>query len=64
MATAGYSSRHAKFYSAAVLRLDPAFDPLRGEPEFARLIADFEQAEKAGRQNDDSDSSVDSPYSE
>jgi tetratricopeptide (TPR) repeat protein len=27
-------------YSAATLRLDPMFDPLRGEPEFQRLLAE------------------------
>jgi hypothetical protein len=60
ISTSAYTSRDARFYSAAVLRLDPGFDPLRGEPAFQRLVADFEQAEKGGRQNHDSGSSVDS----
>jgi serine/threonine protein kinase len=64
IATAAYTSRDARFYSAAILRLDPDFDPLRGELEFQRLLADFEQAEKEARQNSDSASSIDSLHGE
>lgn len=64
VATAGYTSRDQRFYSAAVLRLDPDFDPLRGGPEFHRLLADFAQAEKGGRQSTETASAVDSVYGE
>ena len=38
--------RHAVDYTAAVLRLDPGWEPLRGEPEFAPLIAAAEASER------------------
>jgi TolB-like protein/Flp pilus assembly protein TadD len=34
-------------YPSARLRLDPAYDPLRGEPEFAAIIADAQARERA-----------------
>ena len=39
--------RHAVDYTAATLRLDGDWDPLRGEPEFAKVIAEAEAMEKA-----------------
>ena len=39
--------RHAVAYTAATLRLDGDWDPLRGEPEFANVIAEAEAMEKA-----------------
>jgi tetratricopeptide (TPR) repeat protein len=39
--------RHAVDYTAAILRLDPVLDPLRGEPEFQRLIAEADMIEKS-----------------
>jgi hypothetical protein len=34
-------------YSAATLRLDPMFDPLRVEPEFQRLLAETQGSDQA-----------------
>ena len=34
-------------YSAATLRLDPMFDPLRAEPEFQRLLAETQGSDQA-----------------
>ncbi|MEJ1970975.1 MAG: TIR domain-containing protein [Lacunisphaera sp.] len=39
--------RHAVDYTAATLRLDPVWDPLRGEPGFAEVIAQAEAVEQA-----------------
>jgi tetratricopeptide (TPR) repeat protein len=39
--------RHAVDYTAATLRLDPEWDPLRGEPAFAQLIAEAQAQEKS-----------------
>ena len=39
--------RRAVTFTAAILRLDPEYDSLRGEPEFARLIAQAEAIERA-----------------
>ena len=33
-------------FPSATLRLDPLYDPLRGDPEFARIIAEVEAREK------------------
>ena len=38
---------HATFFTAADLRYDPTWAPLRGDPEFARLVAEAERVEKA-----------------
>jgi hypothetical protein len=38
-------------YSAATLRLEPIFDPLRHEPEFRRLLADAERIERQAAGN-------------
>ena len=38
---------HAVDYTAATLRLDPEWDPLRGEPAFAQLIAEAQAQEKS-----------------
>lgn len=35
------------YYSAAALRLDPEFDPLRSEPAFVHLIAEAQSQEKS-----------------
>jgi tetratricopeptide (TPR) repeat protein len=42
--------RHAVDYTAAVLRLDPVLDPLRGEPEFQKLITEADAIEKTAAQ--------------
>lgn len=42
--------RRAVDYTAATLRLDPLFDPLRGRPEFAALIAEAEAIERAAQE--------------
>ena len=39
--------RRAVSYTAAILRLDPTYDPLRGEPEFAKVIAAADDLERA-----------------
>lgn len=39
--------RRAVSYTAAILRLDPLYDPLRGDPEFAKVIAQAEAIESA-----------------
>jgi len=39
--------RRAVDYTAATLRLDPKFDPVRDRPEFARVIAEAEAIEQA-----------------
>jgi len=39
--------RRAVDYTAAVLRLDPSFNPLRAEPEFQKVIAEAEAMEAA-----------------
>jgi tetratricopeptide (TPR) repeat protein len=39
--------RRAVDYTAALLRLDPTFDPLRTEPEFAQLVSQAEAIELA-----------------
>jgi hypothetical protein len=39
--------RHAVDYTAAVLRLDPEWEPLKTEPEFADLIAEAETVERS-----------------
>ena len=39
--------RRAVDYTAALLRLDPTYDPLRGEPEFVQVIAEAEAIERA-----------------
>ncbi len=39
--------RRAVEYTAATLRLDPKFDPVRAKPEFARVIAEAEAIEQA-----------------
>lgn len=44
--TAGYTSLDARFYSAAVLKLNPDFDPLRGYPEFQQLVDTLERSER------------------
>jgi len=41
------SKLHAVFVTAADLRYDPIFSPLRSEPEFTRLIAEADSIEKA-----------------
>ncbi len=38
---------HAVFITAADLRYDPIFSPLRSEPEFTRLVAEADNIEKA-----------------
>ncbi len=38
---------HVVDYTAAQLRLDPLFDPLRGDPEFPKVIAEAEAIEQA-----------------
>ena len=38
--------RRAVEYTAATLRLDPKFDPVRARPEFARIIAEAEAIEQ------------------
>ena len=38
--------RRAVEYTAATLRLDPKFDPMRARPEFARVIAEAEAIER------------------
>jgi tetratricopeptide (TPR) repeat protein len=39
--------RHAVYYTAARLRLDPEWDPLRGDPDFAKLVGETAAVEKA-----------------
>ncbi|HWA10769.1 MAG TPA: TIR domain-containing protein [Opitutaceae bacterium] len=41
------TGRHTIEYSAATLRLDPLFDPLRGEPGFPELLAEAQSVEAA-----------------
>ncbi len=41
--------RRAVTYTAAILRLDPEYDSLRGDPEFAKLIARAEEIERAAQ---------------
>ncbi len=41
--------RHAVDFTAAILRLDPRYDALRGEPEFAKVIAEAEAFEQGAR---------------
>jgi len=42
--------RHAVDFTAAILRLDPLLDPLRGDPEFQKLIAEADTIEKSAAQ--------------
>jgi tetratricopeptide (TPR) repeat protein len=39
--------RHAVDYTAAILRLDPDWEPLRGDPSFAQLIAEARTREQS-----------------
>jgi tetratricopeptide (TPR) repeat protein len=41
------SQRHSVFYTAATLRLDPTWDPLRSQPAFQNLIAEAQALEQA-----------------